>query len=588
MPHWFLNRPTENADPTERLVAEKLNQLEGDWYIRWGYYYSRGNGHPCDREGDFVILGPDGRMLVMEVKSGLNRHFALTGEWEHNNDNPAVQLHNEWQAVIRKVKDFATPDNPAPYIGKALCLPHVNIFGQEQLSGQLSRDQLVFGQDLDDFAAWWQKYIHTRYSISHRPKVLFHQALAPGLSPESVNLFIRQSDRLFDRFKASELETLSLLRDNQQWLVEGGVGTGKTFLALQQAIWLAESPPDDPTAQSTREDGGKNVLFLVYNLLLAERIEQMVQNVSLQRGSITVRSWEALMMDILAIEDLGIEVPDNRDPNALREYYIKTPPGFIQLVIDSGKLLPRYDALVVDEAQDHDTHPLEPAGNPASETNSSLGWWEWYFALLHKGHHARIALFYDPDQRASFRPAEGFNAGTLRKRLSQPVHVHLRKSLRYTRPVLQYLKTLHSSGTKRLIDRLYPHNQLPAGPEVEHYQCPPESTADTVGKILLKWKRAGLCQPTDVVLIGMRKSLQGTSLANTSEIAGYPLVDYSEDAFSKITYCEAHRSKGLDFLAVILIDFPPFDQLQRTAEQEAFFLGASRTRQLLAIVECRE
>ena len=93
MPTWFYNRPTEQADPTESLVAEVLNQLEGDWTIRWGYFYQRAPGdNRRDREGDFIILGPGGHVLVVEVKSGQNRHFALTGEWEHQTDNPAIQL----------------------------------------------------------------------------------------------------------------------------------------------------------------------------------------------------------------------------------------------------------------------------------------------------------------------------------------------------------------------------------------------------------------------------------------------------------------------------------------------------------------
>jgi len=79
MPIWFRNPPSELADPTEQRVAEILDRLEGDWRIRWGYYYSDGN---TSREGDFIIQGPKGQILVMEVKGGQNRQFLLTGRWE--------------------------------------------------------------------------------------------------------------------------------------------------------------------------------------------------------------------------------------------------------------------------------------------------------------------------------------------------------------------------------------------------------------------------------------------------------------------------------------------------------------------------
>ena len=65
--------------------------------------------------------------------------------------------------------------------------------------------------------------------------------------------------------------------------MEGGVGTGKTFLALKQAEWLAE------------QGEGRRVLFLVYNLLLAERLTMMVARLKLSKGSVEVRSWEALL-----------------------------------------------------------------------------------------------------------------------------------------------------------------------------------------------------------------------------------------------------------------------------------------------------
>ena len=54
------------------------------------------------REGDFLILGPAGGLLVLEVKSSLPRHFPETGRWEGaGGDDPFSQLNTEWQGVIR-------------------------------------------------------------------------------------------------------------------------------------------------------------------------------------------------------------------------------------------------------------------------------------------------------------------------------------------------------------------------------------------------------------------------------------------------------------------------------------------------------
>ena len=44
-----------------------------------------------------------------------------------------------------------------------------------------------------------------------------------------------------------------------------------------------------------------------------------------------------------------------------------------------------------------------------------------------------------------------------------------------------------------------------------------------------------------------------------------------------------NKAKGLDSLAVIMIDIERFDKLSKAQEQMNYFMGASRARQLLAI-----
>ena len=564
MPTWFLNRPQEKADPTELKVAQVFNKLKGDWYIRWGFYYNRNqHSEQKDREGDFVLLGPDGRILVVEVKSGQNRHFALTGEWEHGDDNPAFQLHNEWNGVIEQLENAS--NERIPYVGKALCLPYTNLMDQERLRGELSEDQLIFGKDLEDFPAWWSRHMASHGTDCVNPVKVFHSGVAKGIKPASIKMFLRQSDLLFDRFKASEFEILTMLQGNRQWMVEGGVGTGKTFLALQQARRLAE------------QGAGQRVLLLVYNLLLAERLQQMVARLKLTCGEIILHSWESLLEEILSEEQLKLDPPVGAD--AKRRYYMNELPAYIGMSLEEGKISASYDALVVDEAQDHDTR-FSGGG-----CEGLLGWWSWYFVLLKGGTRAQAALFYDPAQRPAFRGADGFDADLIRSSLSQPVHVRLPRALRYTRPILDYLATLKGSGaTELMAGSLQPHEALPVGPEVELRDAAPDATAAAVESILRRWNEQGLCKPSEVVLVGMRKELATSSLSTVETLCGFELVDYSEQQMGKLSYIGAHRSKGLDFLAVILIDFEPFETIAEPDRQEAFFMGASRARQLLGVV----
>ena len=123
MPRWILNRPEEHAHPSELRVARALQSLGPEWLVRWGYYYKDNRGHL--REGDFLVLGPRGGLLVLEVKGGDIRSFPFTGDWHNdilsNGDHPLHQLLQEWAAVRRDLTGAGL------YCQFALCLPDLTI-----------------------------------------------------------------------------------------------------------------------------------------------------------------------------------------------------------------------------------------------------------------------------------------------------------------------------------------------------------------------------------------------------------------------------------------------------------------------------
>ena len=292
---WYLNRPQNKADSTEVSVAQALkSQLDDGWTIRWGYYYGR-KGQKGDKEGDFIIQGPCGRVLVMEVKGGTLRHFAGTGAWGNgqaaNKDNPITQLLNEWNAVVEQLTDAGKQTQSVPYIGKALCCPNVDDDTKRTLTKNYSPDNLIFGEDLQDFKAWWKRHLTPVPSFQSSPeaaKSLFKKVMLAGMYSETVKLFLTQSDQIFRDFQDAEFDVLEMLQANRHWMVEGGVGTAKNFMALKQAEIVAQ------------EGEGRRVLLLAFNLLLAERMKALVAELTLERGSIEVRSWEELVYEIIA------------------------------------------------------------------------------------------------------------------------------------------------------------------------------------------------------------------------------------------------------------------------------------------------
>jgi hypothetical protein len=157
----------------------------------------------------------------------------------------------------------------------------------------------------------------------------------------------------------------------------------------------------------------------------------------------------------------------------------------------------------------------------------------------------------------------------------------------FSMPIYSFLKTLRADATAHLVDAIEAHDGLPAGPEVIQREADESQVREAVESIVSKWADAGLCKPSDVVLIGPRKWLKDSSLGQGTKVCGFEIADYDEDLRGKLSYIGAHRSKGMDFLAVVLIDFAPFEKLasgEKPDFAEAFFLGDSRARQLLGIV----
>lgn len=576
-PIWYLSNPRDSADKTELAVAQTLNQqLSTDWLVRWCFYYKpSGDNKIKDHEGDFLIIGPDGRILVMEVKGGNGgylRKFVLTGKWSGQHINPAKQIHDEWKGVLTELRKAVAHQKGGkiPYVGRAICVPHMGRIDKERLTDDLPPECLIFREDLADFKKWWERClaIQARFSDPHNALALFKEVWARDLKPGGIDEFMSYSDQLFEQFQSYEFEVLEMLEDNQRWMVEGGTGTGKGFMALKRACHLAQ------------QGLGMKVLLIAYHEKAAQRLSGLVPKLGLLRGAIHVRTWAELLTEIA--ENGGKSLSTDEKETGERVYYSEVLQRAAEESLREGKVKGIYDALVVVDAQDHDT-----LADALPELN--LGWWEFYFALLKDPDRAPVALFFDPSQRPHFRGKSNFEPKRLQNRLRDAVTVKLRKAVRFTLPVYQYLAKIDSLDENGSISLMEPHEDLPQGPEVTTLSvAEKKDVPSAVTKILEDWEKLSVCQADRVVVIGSRSTLKKSSLAECQKLHGLELVDYNEELKGKLGYLGAHRSRGLDFLAVILIDFPAPEIIygeQGTEDmREAFFLGASRARQVLAVV----
>jgi Nuclease-related domain/IstB-like ATP binding protein len=263
MARWIYQRPVECCNQTELLVAKRLALLSDDWVIRWGFYYD------SDREGDFLILGPTG-VLVLEVKGGQLRKLSTTGRWEGpQRDHPLAQLSAEWDAVLLRLQATAN-GKTVPFVAKALCLADQTVDRKTPVFKEIDRELIVDRGDLAAFETTWDRMFARRgYRVLEEERKVFLDTFAKDISPKELKHFVTETDRILLQQTIAEYQVLDLLRDNRQLVVQGGPGSGKTWLALEQAFRYAEE--------------GLQVLLLCYNVALADQLSALVAKRKLQK-----------------------------------------------------------------------------------------------------------------------------------------------------------------------------------------------------------------------------------------------------------------------------------------------------------------
>lgn len=566
MAQWIYNRPCDLCSEGERAVAKSLAKLSDSWIICWGFYYN------TDREGDFIVLGPWGGALVIEVKGGPLRHLPHTGAWEDTErDNPLSQLLAEWDGVIAQLKSVAN-GRKLPFVEKCLCLPEITVPAGDAHFRGIDRRLILDRRDLNDFVTVWQQRWFTRNGpIPSESRDLFLETYAASANPKWVRDFLGETDRLLLQQAHTDFEILGMLENNRALLIEGGPGSGKTWLAMEQACRLAQNGGGG--------ESGKRVLFLCYNLALAALLTQLLAKRRPKRGEVIVRSWESLARELFDQAGLPWEPP--AESVARYAYFTEVVPGLMKEIVAQPGFVPQFDALVVDEAQDHDTRLVNQ-----SVDSEDAGWWEIYFRILKDGELASITVAYDPEQRPAYRGLELFDAQKLRRRLPHSAHVRLRFTRRYTRPIFEFLNTLKSRRTQQIVESLRADQHLPEGPEVYFKEAVPGQETKAIAEMVRDWVADGFCNVEEILILTPSRIEKGP-LGEVEMIGKWELERSLDRVRGKLHTISVHRAKGLDSLGVILVGFPRFEEEPHPDAQMNFFMAASRARQLLGIITTR-
>jgi hypothetical protein len=237
-------------------------QLPEDW-VAWHSLSIRTESGRYG-EGDFIIAAPEWGFLVLEVKGG--EVYERNGHWYQGNKRlvkgPLAQAHDyrsKFHAELRRVYERYEVEGKC-----AVCLPHVSADNRPTNSDY--RDILIDRSQLGDLVGCLRKAFACQFQRGNAPPnrewiERITELWGDNWEP-AVGLMGQARLQMMERenLNALQLGVLEGLVENQNVLVSGAAGTGKTTVATQLAVNWAWS--------------GKSVRYFCFTEPLAHWLEQ--------------------------------------------------------------------------------------------------------------------------------------------------------------------------------------------------------------------------------------------------------------------------------------------------------------------------
>ncbi len=546
---------------SEQKVLAVLRELPDDWRVFSGVRFlvpPSASQPAVEREIDLLLLHPEHGMLALEVKGGgidydlrgMGGYFSIDRAGRKNRiENPFDQASTALHCLKKLIEgdgrwsggtvDFVhasgviTPDcDWAPRVPPPGARRELVIDRSDLTDGRAEARLVALSQ-------FWaaNRGASLRPLGRQRLKKLAQEVLAPhfGLRPTLEGAMAWEETALL-RLAEDQEQCLDFLALNPRAKVVGCAGSGKTLVAVERARRLAA--------------GGAKVLFLCFNRPLGHHLRVACEAEGPFDGSIAVRTFHQFCRE--QWEKAGNEWDEPAPgtvPAEASGFWKEETARRLGTALQVGP--ERWDALVVDEAQDFETP-----------------WWETLHWALAEPERSPVALFLDPAQDLYGRSGD----------FGLPLPVFpLRANRRSTRAIAEFAARLGGVRVR------HPHG-VPDGeePTVSSWTTAEEERRLVEGKLrwLLEEEKVPLGR---IVVIGTRR-LENSFLGREPKLWGLPVESIDDEGRAptegSVRYSTIQRFKGLDADVVLLVDV---DGSRHACTPVHLHVAASRARHRLYV-----
>jgi hypothetical protein len=485
----------------------------------------------AEYEADLVVAWPGVGVAVIEVKSG---HVSRReGQWYQSSRGDThpikdpVRQAQDCKHVLHRL--LAKRHSPAVSARSAhlVAFPFTDIRPDWSYAG-CTRDMILAKNDLAGASDWVRAAIE-RHGSGHA--LLTGEGLESlldvleGQLPGQTSLlsWAEENEAYVDQLTRDQAKVSRILREQRRLKVIGGAGTGKTWLALEQARYLA--------------DRGEHVALVCYSRGLARFLQRMAATWPPQQRPSYVGLFHALPLA------WGADPPPaDEDLAASSAYYEERLPAQMGELAASLPEQERYDAIIVDEAQDF-----------------SAAWWPPTLACLRDQETGGLYAFLDEAQRVFERHGE----------VPIPLPpIVLDENIRNTKQIAQVFGSLGAAQSRY---------RGMNGPPARFVQCSPDEAIHQADSQVDRLLGEGW-PPGQIALLvtGKRHQLQKEMLDFHGWDGYWDAFFAAEDVF----YGHVLGFKGLERPVVVLAVNGIRDQ---SRGREYLYVGLSRARSCLTI-----